>query len=173
MLKKIINAVIKRTRTKLYSFKYNIGKSCSFQNIKIYADKKGLKIGHNVIILRHTELCGNSNLPIIIGNNTFINQKCIIRPNVTIGNNVDIAPEVLLISDTHEIGDSNKRAGRSIFPPIHIEDGCWIGARVTILGNVTIGKGTIIAANSLVNKDCEPNCIYGGVPAKLIKRLDP
>ncbi|AGK95891.1 acyltransferase [Clostridium pasteurianum] len=172
MLKKVINAVIKRSRTKFYSLKHDIGKDCSFQNIKIYSEKHSIKIGHNTVILRYTELCANSNFPVIIGNNTFINQKCIIRPNIIIGSNVDIGPEVLLISDTHEIGDSNKRAGISVFPPIRIEDGCWIGARVTILGNVTIGKGTIIAANSLVNKNCEPNCIYGGVPAKLIKRLD-
>jgi len=173
MVKKIINAFRNRLRLKIYSFKYTIGKKCSFGEIKILdAPKDAIRIGDNTKILRYTELCGKSELPICIGNNTFINQRCIIRPCVKIGNNVDVGPEVLFLSDSHEIGSFDKRAGKSIFEPILIEDGCWIGARTTILGNVVIGKGSIIAAGSLVNKNCEPNSLYAGVPAKLIKKLD-
>jgi len=53
---------------------------------------------------------------------------------------------------------------------IAIGNDVWIGANVAILDGVTIGDGAIIAANALVNKDIEPYSIYGGVPAKHIKK---
>lgn len=56
--------------------------------------------------------------------------------------------------------------------PIVIEDDCWIGARVTILPGVTIGKGTTIAAGAVVTKNIEAGVVAGGVPAKVIKYLD-
>ena len=70
------------------------------------------------------------------------------------------------MSDTHEIGDSSRRAGASKYPSINIGDGCWIGANSLILGGFTIGEGTIIAAGSVVIKNCEPNSLYAGVPGK-------
>ncbi|MBV4357845.1 hypothetical protein KTO63_11845 [Parasegetibacter sp. MAH-26] len=55
--------------------------------------------------------------------------------------------------------------------PITIEDGAWIGSRVTILPGVTIGEKSIIAAGAVVTKDVEPYTLVGGVPAKIIKHL--
>jgi len=80
--------------------------------------------------------------------------------------------EVLLCTSTHEIGSESQRAGTTIQLPIIIEDGCWVGARANILPGVKIGKGCIIAAGSVVTKDCEPNGLYAGVPAKRIRDLD-
>ena len=58
--------------------------------------------------------------------------------------------------------------------PVIIEDGCWIGANVTILKGVTIGRGSIVAAGAVVTKSCEPYSIIGGIPAKLLKmRFSP
>ena len=51
-----------------------------------------------------------------------------------------------------------------------IEDDVWIGAKSTILCGVKIGKGSIVAANSVVNKDVEEFTVVGGVPAKPIKK---
>lgn len=52
-----------------------------------------------------------------------------------------------------------------------IEDDVWMGYNVVILPGVTIGKGSIIGAGSVVTKDVPPGCVYAGVPAKLIKEL--
>ena len=58
--------------------------------------------------------------------------------------------------------------------PITIENDVWIGAKVTVLGGVTIGNGSIVAAGSVVTKDVKPYSIVGGVPAKMIRyRFDP
>ena len=79
---------------------------------------------------------------------------------------------VKFICISHKIGDREKRAGKTIYSSIIIHDGCWIGACSTILGGVTIGTGSIIAAGSVVTRNVPSNEMWGGVPAKFIKRLD-
>ena len=113
-----------------------------------------------------------------IGDNTFVNQFCQFHTGgqkdgaINIGDNCDIGMGVKFICPTHDIGSKNKRAGVSVVKPINIKNGTWIGANATILSGVTIHEGCIIAAGSVVIKDCEPNHLYAGVPAKLIKKLD-
>lgn len=102
-----------------------------------------------------------------INHNTFINCE----EKVTVGKNVYIAFDVLITTNSHEIGESSQRAINSVKLPIVIGDGTWIGARATILPGVTIGEGCVIAAGAVVNKDCEANGIYAGVPAKRIRSL--
>ena len=55
--------------------------------------------------------------------------------------------------------------------PIEIGDGCWIGARATILPGVTIGDGVVIAAGAVVVSDCEDDTLYAGVPARAVRKL--
>lgn len=91
---------------------------------------------------------------------------------VTIGRNVYIGPDVKFVCFTHEIGNSGKRAGNTLCGNIIVGDGTWIGCNCTILPDVTIGRGCVIGAGALVNKDCKDNCIYAGVPARKIRNLD-
>ena len=53
-----------------------------------------------------------------------------------------------------------------------IGDGCWLGGNVAVLPGVSIGSGCVIAAGSIVTADCEPDCLYAGIPAQLKRRLD-
>lgn len=87
-----------------------------------------------------------------IGKNSFINYKCFFDNSgeIIIGDNCHVAMEVLFCSSTHEIGRSEQRAGKGSGAPIIIENGCWIGARATVLPGVTIEKGCIIAAGSVL-----------------------
>lgn len=109
-----------------------------------------------------------------IGNNVSINYGCFfdLLGDIIIENNCNLAMNVHCITGTHEIGDSSRRAGKSIVKPIIIGEGSWIGADTYIMPGVKIGKGCIIGAGALVNKDCKANCIYFGRPAKLYKKLD-
>ncbi|MGI8349396.1 acyltransferase [Niallia circulans] len=168
-----LNRIKSSVLSRRYSKAFNIGNNFSFGEITLVGRQKDcINIGNNVTILRYTEILGKPELPIYIGDNTYINQRCVIRPNTKIGRRVSIGPGVMLMTDTHLVGSPKRRAGKSINPPIIIEDGCWIGAHSTVLGNVTIGKGTIIGAGSVVNKDCEPNSLYAGVPARFVKKLE-
>lgn len=106
-----------------------------------------------------------------IGQNVRINENVFIQ-SATIGNNVMIAPNVAILSSTHsyERLDIPMVDQEDIFglPPV-IEDDVWIGRNVVIKHGVTIGKGAIVGACSLVTKDVPSYAIVGGVPAKVIK----
>jgi len=140
----------------------------------------GVKIGKNVRICSSARFLGNA--PLTIGDNTWVGIDVLIvaaaaenspQTKVSIGKNVDIAPRVYIGTGTHIIDiHSPNIAGEGITAAINIGDGCWIGANATILPGVTILEKTIVAAGSLVNKDLEGKSIFGGVPAKFIKKLE-
>ena len=113
-----------------------------------------------------------------IGSNTWVGIDCKFfssKPgSITIGKNCDIAPNILFVNGTHEIGNSNKRAGEEKAMDIIIGDGTWIGSSVTINGGAIVGKGTVVASGSVVMNEHFPNdVIIAGVPAKVIKKLKP
>ena len=96
---------------------------------------------------------------------------------LTIGKKVIFGPKPTIITGDHRIDIQGKNiidiTDDEKLPendqPVTIEDGCWIGANVTILKGVTIGHGSVVAAGSVVTKSFPPYSIIGGVPAKLIK----
>lgn len=171
-MKKILFNVLGTIRALLYSTKYQIGKFCRFEKIGLWHCPRGsVTIGVKTVIMRRTELRSLESHPILIGERVFINTDCIIRPNVSIGDNVSVGQRVSLITDTHALGESEKRAGEGEFGRIKVGNGCWIGACSTVLGGVTIGDGTVIGAGSVVIRDCLPDSLYCGVPARFVKRL--
>ena len=108
-----------------------------------------------------------------VGKGSYCNYRCFfdLGDDISIGKNCSIAFGVTFCNSYHEIGDAKQRAGRGKIGKITVGDGCWIGANVTILPGVNIGNGCVVGAGSLVTKDCDPNGIYVGVPAKRIKEL--
>lgn len=113
-----------------------------------------------------------------IGKDTFIGHQVLVSgsPDVEIyiGNNVDIAPRVTILSGTHEIDMVNPHsAGRGCGLPVSIGDGVWIGANSTILPGVSIGEKAVIGAGSVVTHDIPPLCIAFGNPASVVKEWDP
>lgn len=107
-----------------------------------------------------------------IGNKTYINHDSEIRcrEHVTIGDNVSIAYGVLIQdSDYHTTFDDNGNEKPQTLP-IVIEDDVWIGANVIILKGVTLGKGCVVAAGSVVTKSVPVNALVGGNPARIIKQ---
>jgi len=108
-----------------------------------------------------------------IGERSFVNGGCFFENHgeILLGRGVSLGMEVMLCASTHEPGGPDQRAGKPVGLPIRIEDGCWIGTRAVILPGVTVGAGCVVAAGAVVNRDCEPNGLYAGVPAKRIKDL--
>lgn len=135
----------------------------------------GLEVGPGTLILGPLYLGGNEGATsrLRIGARCMLNTPLFIDLNdhVRMGDGVNIGHHTTLITSTHLIGDAVRRAGLLTTAPITIEDGCWLGARVTVLPGVTIGHGAVIAAGALVTKDIPPNVLAGGVPARVIKPL--
>jgi len=81
---------------------------------------------------------------------------------------------VCIATSAHDTDSCVRREERGSFAHnIRIGADCWIGARAVILPGVTIGRGCVIAAGAVVAKDIEEDCLVGGVPARLIRRLIP
>lgn len=133
----------------------------------LFVRMMGAHLGKNSVLFRRAEILDPCNL--MIGENTNVGWFCSMdaRGEIKIGNNVTVASYVKLITGSHILDDAFFKAQ---FKPIVIEDFCWIGTGCIILQGVTIGKGAVVAAGSVVTKDVEPYTVVGGVPAKFIKK---
>ena len=111
-----------------------------------------------------------------VGRNTIIgpNAKIMNFTDVIIGNDVEIGPNVTLQTNEHQILDPSKPLGKqgTIFLPISVGHGCYLGSDVTILHGVQITNNCLIGAKSLVNKSIDVPGLYAGCPARLIKKFD-
>ena len=127
--------------------------------------------GARISLLR---ACGFS-----IGNDVYIADDLIIAEeledsgNLTLGDRVSIAPRVTFVLSSHPNESRIRPFAPVVRAPIVVEADAWIGAGVVVLPGVTIGRGAIIGANSVVTKDVPPLTIVGGIPAKPIRTLTP
>lgn len=109
-----------------------------------------------------------------IGRNTRIGRNCTLdaRSPLSIGDNVALSPEVMILAGTHDVNDP-KFAQSEVGPwAVTIEDHVWIGTRAMIMPGVTVGRGAVVAAGAVVTKDVPPLTIVAGVPAKPIGMRD-
>jgi maltose O-acetyltransferase len=109
---------------------------------------------------------------ITIGENSGIGAWAELYGKIKIGNDVMMASHVSIITKNHRFEKRDIPMWRQGFEDeceVIIEDDVWIGTYVVILPGVTIGKGSIIAAGSVVTRNIEPFSIVGGVPAKKIR----
>lgn len=150
-------------------------------------NRKSIKIGDNFTTGFSCRIEAfpiiKNNVVLHFGNNVQINDYVHITAaeNVSIGNNVLMASKIYISDCSHgsyggNQHDSNPEsvpANRKIFTaPVEIQDNVWLGEFVSVLPGVTIGKGTIVGANSVVSKDLPPNVIAVGSPAKPIKKFN-
>jgi acetyltransferase-like isoleucine patch superfamily enzyme len=158
----------------------HLGKTVNIgDNVEINAlSREGIRMGNNVSIHRNTiiECTGvirSIGIVLIIGNNVGIAQNCFIqvRGKVVIDDDVIIGPGVSLFSENHNFSDPDKpiRDQGETRIGISIEEGVWIGAGATVLDGVIIGRHSIIAAGSIVNKNIPAYSIVAGIPAKIKK----
>ena len=110
---------------------------------------------------------------ITVGSHVFVNQNCTFYDlgGLDIGDEVLIGPNVSLITTGHPI-DPSQRRSVTIGKPIVIERNVWIGAGATVIGGVTIGENSVVAAASVVTKDVPPNTLVGGNPARIIRSIE-
>ncbi len=114
--------------------------------------------------------CG---LNITIGKNAFINSGCRFQDwgGITIGDGALIGHNVVIATINHDI--SPEKRHDNIPASVTIGKNVWIGSNATILPGVTICDNSVVAAGAVVTKDIPANVIAAGVPAKVIKKIDP
>jgi maltose O-acetyltransferase len=108
-----------------------------------------------------------------VGERTFINYGAAILDcaKVTIGDEVQIATNVQLLTATHPLDAAARRAAWESAQPITIEDGVWLGGGVIVCPGVTVGENTVVGAGSVVVKDLPVGVLAVGNPARVIRDL--
>ena len=108
-----------------------------------------------------------------IGKNFFANHNCTILDSggVTIGDNVMFAPNVALYTVSHPLDAELRGEQWEHGAHITIGDNVWIGGSAVVLGGVSIGANSVIAAGAVVTRDIPPDSLAAGVPARVIRRI--
>jgi acetyltransferase-like isoleucine patch superfamily enzyme len=141
------------------------------------AGDEGIVMGNNVIISRNCVIQGKTG-PVKLGHKVDIGCNVIL----TSGNGITIGNSVLIAGNCY-IGGGRYITDRTDIPmmeqgvyskgPVVIEDDVWLGAGVTVLDGVKIGRGSVIGAGALVTKDLPEFSVAVGVPAKVVKSRQP
>ena len=131
------------------------------------------RLGSGSVLNRHVELLHPEN--IFIGDGVSIAPGVSLgassKGTITIGDRCAIAAGTRFVTPTHDynvLPISSVGINRSIM----VGSDVWIGTAAIILPGVTINDGAVIAAGAVVAEDVPTDCVFGGIPAKLIKKLD-
>lgn len=116
----------------------------------------------------HTE----SGVHIRVGRDVFVNQNCTFYDlgGIDIGDAVMIGPNVSLITSGHPVEPSRRRDG-IVAKPIVIERNVWIAAGATVIGGVTVGENSVVAAGAVVTRDVPPDTLVAGNPARVVRSI--
>lgn len=147
-------------------------KKSLFSTIELL-NNSSITLGKNLILEKYVTLKSFGTGELIIKDNVYINKGTTIvsHNKIVISEGVLIGPNVMIFDHNHDRKKelSNKGTQHYKSSPIYIGEDVWIGANSVILSGITIGKGSIIAAGSIVTKDVPENAIVCGNPARIIK----
>jgi acetyltransferase-like isoleucine patch superfamily enzyme len=142
----------------------------------VFGDK--VTVGRFAMVRPSSYYGGAAGEGLTVGNDSNIGAYCYIgcSGHITIGSNVMMSPRVSLYAENHNFADvtATMKSQGVTREPIVIEDDCWIASHSIVLAGVTIGRGSIVAAGSVVTKSVPPYSIVAGSPARVIRsRLEP
>ena len=130
-------------------------------------------LGQNSVVESYS--CINNAVgDVIIGDHTRIGIHNTIIGPVTIGSHVNLAQSITVTALNHNFSDTTRRIDEQGIStnPVTIETDVWIGANAVILPGVTIGQHAVVAAGAVVTADVPANTVVGGVPARIIKKIN-
>ena len=152
-IEKYTTGIHRRFHRCYYSYTLkSMGKECQICDNVLMTSKENISIGNKVVI-----------------NEGVILQSCEGSP-ITLGDSVVLSYGAYVLTGGLDLSMEMCR-NQHVSAPIVIEDYAWVGARAIILPGVTIGKGAVVAAGSVVTRNVEAGHLVAGVPAKIIKRL--
>lgn len=142
-------------------------------NVFFQTTKKAIFVGKNSRLGKNTRVSAGFNGKIQIGSNVLLDDGCIVmaQNKIIIGNNTWIAAYCFVTDFNHKYDQKNININSQgyVTKPVIIEEDVWIGTHCVILPGVTIGKGSVIGAGSIVTKSIKPYSIAVGNPARVIK----
>ena len=138
-----------------------------------------IELGERTWLARGVEI--ETDTLVRLGPRTTVQRRCTVNGSTRIGADCILAPDVFISSGTHPfrhlphlpIREQERRlaaAGVSADRPVWIQDDCWLGTHVVVSPGVTVGKGSVIGANSVVTRDVPPYAVVAGAPARVIGR---
>lgn len=155
-----------------FPFKLTIGRGSRIHRCTLVASGRGISVGKSVSIYDGCHLNALDGA-ISIGDHSLFGPYMTIYGlgSVSIGSYVAVASYSTIVASNHNFKDRGRyiRQQGSTGKGISIEDDVWIGAHCVILDGVTVGKGSVVAAGSVVNKNVESYTVVGGVPASFLK----
>ena len=136
----------------------------------LFSELIGKKVDESFLLIPPFYTVGGDEIR--VGQNVFVNQNCTFYDlgGLSIADNVMIGPNVSIITASHPLEPSQRRAV-TIGKPIVIERNVWIAAGATVIGGVTIGENSVVAAGAVVTRNVPPNSLVGGNPARVIRSI--
>lgn len=112
---------------------------------------------------------------ITLGDHVYANTGLTVIDDtfVTIGSHVMLGPRVTISAASHPVDPELRRQAYQYDLPVVLEENVWVGAGVTILPGVTIGKNSVIGAGSVVDRDIPPDVVAAGVPCRVLREIGP
>jgi acetyltransferase-like isoleucine patch superfamily enzyme len=136
----------------------------------LFSELIGRKVDESFLLIPPFYTAGGNEIR--VGRNVFVNQNCTFYDlgGLDIADDVMIGPNVSIITAGHPLEPSQRRAV-TIGKPIVIERNVWIAAGAIIIGGVTVGEHSVVAAGSVVTKIVPANTLVGGNPARVIRSI--
>jgi acetyltransferase-like isoleucine patch superfamily enzyme len=135
----------------------------------LFSELTGKKVDDSFLLIPPFYTAGGDEIR--VGRNVFVNQNCTFYDlgGLDIADDVMIGPNVSIITAGHPLDPAQRRV--TIGKPIAIEKGVWIAAGAIIIGGVTVGENSVVAAGAVVTKDVPANVLVGGNPARVIRKI--
>lgn len=163
-------------------FRYGVGCVISEGANIIVPEAATFVLGEHCYVGRYAEI--GPGACISIGSDTSIQDRCILVGDVTVGRHCLVSLNVLissgrhyfdlrptwLIRDQDRLAASDRELAAQHSRPVRVDDDCWLGMNSVIMPGVTVGKGAVIGAGSIVTRDVPPYTVVAGSPAREIKK---
>jgi acetyltransferase-like isoleucine patch superfamily enzyme len=150
-----------------------IGEHCVLEAQVLVFHAENIFLGANVYVGHQTILKAYYKNEMRIGDRTWVGQQCFFHSagGLTIEHEVGIAPGVRILTSVHDEAPQSIAVLKAPlrFAPVHIETGADIGVGAVVLPGVRIGRGAIIGAGSVINRDVPPYAVVAGVPGKVLR----
>lgn len=162
----------------------HFGENSTLESDVTFSEPNKIWIGSYVLVRRNVSLAlhqsGNKKqkVRLLIGDRAYIGKNCTLESfnQVVIGEDTLVGPDVYISDTQHEYSDPylpiSIQGFKSLDSKLIIQRGAWIGVGSRLIGNITIGSGSVIGANTVITKNVPSHCVVVGNPAKIVKIFD-